>query len=656
MKLESSLLKEFTEVPDNERAVDEVLSTWDRQASDELVDSNYCVLEDDDDDIDDAECNVKSGKYDIDSSLPLNHQLARWCVFFSVSSTTFTVLLKILAIYSVTKDLPTDSRTVLQTARSVSTRRVSGGEYFHFGIEKCFSRLLCSLSDELFQRVGNVLEIILNTDGLPCYKSVNTHIWPILGSWFSFGKVTKPFVIGVFYGIERYRRLDDFLSDFVRDYNECRTAGFTVKDRHFTVKIKAVVCDAPARAFLKNVWNHSSSYPCERCHVKGDRCFNDEEAPKRTNKTVLIMNKSHNKGPTPLSKCGIKLVSEFVLDYMHLVLLGVVKRLLFLWLYNKFDKPKVRIKPSTVRSISARLLSYIEYCPKEFSRKPRSLSEWRMFKATELRTFLLYTGMVALKDKVHINVYKNFLLLVCAMRIFLSSHYCSINAYIEQARTMLLLFVKHYRGLYGPEHVVYNVHNLIHVHKDAKKFGNLDNVSAFPFENHLQCFKKMVRSGNNTMQQLIRRIDEEERYGMLTYNVALCQDQKLRFLHDHEFRLPAPLREYANDIVGQHKVVEIGNNRFSVFTADSCIRLPDSSVGKIVNIVSLRDKRCLVAYRQYEKRKPFFSYPLNSEAVGISCVKSLSAYCLVVDIKKCKKVWVMPTNDDQWFVAADLLN
>ena len=184
---------------------------------------------------------------------------------------------------------------------------------------------------------------------------------------------------------------------------------------------------------------------------------------------------------------------------------------------------------------------------------------------------------------------------------------------------------------------------------------NLDNVSAFPFENHLQCFKRMVRSGSNTMQQLVRRIDEEERYGMLKIDAGFCQDKKLRFLHNHELKLPAVLREHASEIVGQYKAVEYNNIRYSVFTADSCIRLPDSSVGKIINIVSLRDKRCLIVYRQYQQQKPYFTYPLNSEKVGISSVTNLSAYCLTADITTVKKVFLMPV-DDQWFVAADLLN
>jgi len=42
------------------------------------------------------------------------------------------------------------------------------------------------------------------------------------------------------------------------------------------------------------------------------------------------------------------------------------------------------------------LASVRKHISDEFARKPRSLSEVKMWKATELRQFLLYTGPIAL--------------------------------------------------------------------------------------------------------------------------------------------------------------------------------------------------------------------------------------------------------------------
>ena len=129
----------------------------------------------------------------------------------------------------------------------------------------------------------------------------------------------------------------------------------------------------------------------------------------------------------------------------------------------------------------------------------------------------------------------------------------------------------------------------------------------------------------------------------------------LRYLHPHDFPLPGSLLRYRNEIAGQYKVVEFRGVRFSVFAADSCIRLQDSSVGKIVNIVRLTDGSCLLVYKIYRNRKSFFDYPMDSQAVGISLVDWLSDYTMTVCVKECQKAWLIPIAQDNKWVAIDLL-
>uniref|UniRef100_A0A182YMW0 Uncharacterized protein n=1 Tax=Anopheles stephensi TaxID=30069 RepID=A0A182YMW0_ANOST len=42
---------------------------------------------------------------------------------------------------------------------------------------------------------------------------------------------------------------------------------------------------------------------------------------------------------------------------------------------------------------------------------------------------------------------------------------------------------------YGRTHMSSNIHNLLHVHEDVEVHGELDNFSAYPFENFLQFLK-----------------------------------------------------------------------------------------------------------------------------------------------------------------------
>ena len=127
------------------------------------------------------------------------------------------------------------------------------------------------------------------------------------------------------------------------------------------------------------------------------------------------------------------------------------------------------------------------------------------------------------------------------------------------------------------------------------------------------------------------------------------------YSHNHEFALPPSLKPYRDEIASQYKAVEFRKIRYSVFPADSCIRLPGGDVGKVVNIVKLKSKECLLVYKVFKKRQPYFTYPRDSQALGISQVGHLSSFTLTVPITDCTKAWLLPLEDGSRYVAIDLL-
>lgn len=46
-------------------------------------------------------------------------------------------------------------------------------------------------------------------------------------------------------------------------------------------------------------------------------------------------------------------------------------------------------------------------------------------------------------------------------------------------------FVKDFALIYGLDFVGYNIHSLIHLAQDVRKFGPLDSISCFPLETFL---------------------------------------------------------------------------------------------------------------------------------------------------------------------------
>jgi len=150
--------------------------------------------------------------------------------------------------------------------------------------------------------------------------------------------------------------------------------------------------------------------------------------------------------------------------------------------------------------------SYSPCIPREFSRKPRSLSEYKQWKATELRLFLIYVGPVVLKGVLSRDMYSNFMALSVVMRLLLSPSLCEY--YLQYSEQLLKYFVETFSGLYGCSQLVYNVHSIIHLADDARRYGALDGVSAFKFESYLGKIKKLVRRPQNPVAQIVRRVIE----------------------------------------------------------------------------------------------------------------------------------------------------
>ncbi|KAJ8043176.1 hypothetical protein HOLleu_10154 [Holothuria leucospilota] len=319
----------------------------------------------------------------------------------------------------------------------------------------------------------------------------------------------EPFIIGIFYGLTKPSS-HEFLEEFIAEGKELENHGFVYDEERVLVKISAVVCDAPACSFLKNIKGHGGYSGCGKCVQRGvwleKVTFPETNAALRTDDSFSRMiDEEHHVGPTPFAELSIGLVTAFPLDYMHLVCLGVMRRLLNFWLKGPL---RTRMGSFLMREISERLVSLCPFIPMEFCRKPRHLKYVDRWKATEFRQFLLYTGPVALLGKLPDDMYKNFMLLSVSIAILLKGcPHCSVR-YCDYVHGLLVHFVTHFGQIYGQNMITYNVHGLVHLSEDVKLHGTLNNFSCFPFENYLGQLKRLVRSPSLPFEQVIRSISE----------------------------------------------------------------------------------------------------------------------------------------------------
>ena len=196
--------------------------------------------------------------------------------------------------------------------------------------------LLCQQSCILISSGANILHTNYfqhHTDAnvlLPLLEKSNAQFWPIFGR---FGNL-KVFVISLFYGNTKPTPVEEYINDFLEEFGKLKHDGLAFKSHKLSLNLHCFLCDAPARVFLKCIIGHTGYYACERCLIKGSWngrvVFNSTEpCLLRTEESFSNFSyKNHQKRPLPLLDHGISCIQRFPLDYVHMVCLGVTKRLI----------------------------------------------------------------------------------------------------------------------------------------------------------------------------------------------------------------------------------------------------------------------------------------------------------------------------------------
>lgn len=175
-----------------------------------------------------------------------------------------------------------------------------------------------------------------------------------------------------------------------------------------------------------------------------------------------VCDEFHNEN-TLLEKFEIGMITGFPLYYMHLVCLGVMKKMIGLLTSGRVEK--FRLSSMMCEQISVRINTVASTFPCKVNRRVRSIEDFCRWKATKFRSFLLYIGHNALKGVLQTDYYNHDILLQTVCSIFSPE----LIKNIKIAETLLVKFVKQFGHLYGAETLVYNVHNLIHLADNAKR-------------------------------------------------------------------------------------------------------------------------------------------------------------------------------------------
>ncbi|XP_067208335.1 uncharacterized protein [Linepithema humile] len=472
-------------------------------------------------------------------------------------------------------------------------------------------------------------------------------MWPIL---CSDSESRDVHMIGVYYGEGKPDNSNSFLEMYTDEAVNLVTNGIEYNGIQYEVRIHALICDVPAKAFILNVKYHSGYNSCTKCDIVGTRiegvtCFPSERSTNlRTDdsfKNFMYSGKgNYQVDETILNRIPfLGLVSNVPLDYMHMVCLGVMRKLLLLWLHGPLG---IKLSVNQSNIISDALIEFRKSVPSDFARLPRSLKFLKLWKAIEFRQFLLYTGPVVLKDVLREDTYANFLTLHVAITILVSPIYSQNSQYVDYAEQLLNHVVASFEIIYGRRCVSHNVHNLTHLAQDVRKYGALDNFSAFRFENYILCIKSMIRKSEKPLQQISRRLIE--------YQNALQTRSSNNGSTLQKIHIDGPI---TNDtqIDTQYKILHKDKLFFNCNNngRDNCLMLSNGILVEALNFAMSGDTTFVIGKRLISTDDLFYE-PCTFSTFSIHIVKKnndVKAWkCDAITAKLCR----IPYNDNTFCI------
>ena len=125
----------------------------------------------------------------------------------------------------------------------------------------------------------------------------------------------------------------------------------------------------------------------------------------------VIFSFSRHLGPSPIEKL-VELPNDMLIDYMHQVLLGVVKSTV----HNIIQSSK--LSPEARTCVSDMLVTW-KLTSQDYKRQLRALDTLKSWKATELKLFRLY-GFMCFLNTLSVEMFAHFCLLSSSMRMLMN--------------------------------------------------------------------------------------------------------------------------------------------------------------------------------------------------------------------------------------------
>lgn len=189
-------------------------------------------------------------------TLNLREKLKQWYIETSPSRKCLEKLLTILQEEGI--DVPLSAAALLGKNNQISIRKVFPGSYCHIGIENQIKKF------EHVLKNYDKIEVDINIDGIPLFKSSRVQLCPILLKIVNVNEKIKPFPIGIYVGYAKPGCAAEYCKDFVEEVLSLK-GGIILNNKKLNIVLRCLTCDTPAKDYVCGVPGHTSSHGCTKC-------------------------------------------------------------------------------------------------------------------------------------------------------------------------------------------------------------------------------------------------------------------------------------------------------------------------------------------------------------------------------------------------------
>ena len=384
------------------------------------------------------------------------------------------------------------------------------------------------------------------TDGVSVFKKSNACIWPI---YMVFNKI--PYkdrytignfcILGIYFGSIK-PNLQLLYELAFGSHLKSLNNPFLFDNVVFKFIFRFLICDKPAKSMSLNIQSSNATYFCPLCLAESStKVINNKkhifiplshffDSEVRTEAGFLSLaysssNLNHPeygvKGYCYLSNIkSFSIIDSNVIDYMHSVCLGIVRRTIDLFLTNFSEKKQFLAE---CRKITADL-SF----PSSISINCLDVENLKNWKAKDFRTFLMYVTPMFLLTQLHI-VDEVFSPLREGIKLLFQNHITHQTS--DQALCKFKDFIYRFSKLFEECNLTPNFHDLCHLPSIVENSGSLHEFSAFNFEHLNGLLLKKCRGNRRLDKQIILKFN----YFINDFNnFNSCSEQFLKF-RDHLF-------------------------------------------------------------------------------------------------------------------------